>query len=379
MAPDGVVPMGWCGGARMEGEEEVTTQRGAGRLSLALITAACLWSAVPALADEAGSVEHRLGLLTDEVAGLKTSLDALPTLNGYYDFEYLADNAPGDKSTFRQHHLTIFVGAHRGPWRFLSEVEFEDGVTLEGDGTDVEGKGAVNAENAWLERVFSDAFTVRTGKFLLPHYWNVNHYPNIVLSTNRPLMVRQVFPTDAVGLMAFGNRYRGRLGATWHAYVGNGESQTGTDDNENKAAGAHLSLHLGELFAPFVRMDVGAAVHSERTGTGAARDAVDVWGVDAQFNSHVVEVLFEYARRTADQAREGLYVQPSVKVSDTVRLFYRYDWLDTGPLSQTRHTVGVNVQPRPDVALKLEVNTNRYDSPGDEDHEQVAASVALFF
>ena len=41
--------------------------------------------------------------------------------------------------------------------------------------------------------------------------------------------------------------------------------------------------------------------------------------------------------------------------------------------------VGVNVQPRPDVALKLEVNTNRYDSPGDEDHEQVAASVALFF
>jgi hypothetical protein len=350
-----------------------------GFTSLVLTAAICLGSAGAVRAAEPGPVDHRVGLLEVEVEGLKADLEARPTLNGYYDFEYLVDNAPGTPSTFRQHHLTIFVGAHRGPWRLLSEVEFEDGTALEGDGTDVEGKGAVKAENAWLEHVFSDALTVRTGKFLLPHYWNVNHYPNIALSTNRPLMVRQVFPTDVVGLMAYGNRFHGSLGATWHAYVGNGESATGTDDNENKAAGAHLTLHLGELWAPFVRMDVGAAVHSERTGSGAASDATDAWGVDAQFNSHVVEVLFEYARRVADQNREGLYVQPSVKVADRVRLFYRYDRLDDGASDQTRHTAGVNVLPRPDLALKLEVNTNHLKNAAMADYEQVAASLALFF
>jgi hypothetical protein len=357
----------------------VTTRIGGGVLSLALITAAGLGFAAPASAADPDSVDHRLSLLGEEVAGLKTDLEAEPTLNGYYDFEYRTDNAPDSPSTFHQHHLTIFVGAHRGPWRLLSEIEFEDGVNIEVEHDTVAGSGAVNAENAWLERVFSDAFTVRTGKFLLPHYWNVNHYPNIVLSTNRPLMVRQVFPTDTTGLMAYGNRFRGRLGATWNVYVGNGESEAGEDVNENKAAGAHLTVHLGELLAPFVRLDVGGAVHSERTGTGAAQDAVDIWGVDAQFNTHRVEVLFEYGSRKADRNREGLYVQPSLKVADTVRVFYRYDRLDTGALAQERHTVGVNVQPRPDVALKLEVNTNRFDDPSDRDYEQVAASVALFF
>jgi len=357
----------------------VTTRVAEGLGSLALITALCLGAAAPAEAADGDSVEHRLGLLQDEVTGLKADFEGRPTLNGYYDFEYMVDNDPENPSTFRQHHLTIFVGAHRGPWRLLSEIEFEDGTNLEGDGTDVEGKGAVNAENAWLERVFSDALTVRTGKFLLPHYWNVNHYPNVALSTNRPLMVRKVFPTDATGLMAFGNRFQGSLGATWHAYVGNGDSAGGTDDNENKAAGAHLTVHLGELWAPFVRVDFGGGVHSERTGAGAASDAMDVWGVDAQFNSHVVEVLFEYARRSADQKREGLYVQPSVKVADAVRLFYRYDWLDTGALNQTRHTAGVNVQPRPDLALKLEVDTNHFEDSAQDAFEQVAASVALFF
>jgi len=356
----------------------VTTRVARGLASLGLITAIGLGFACPAAAD-GESVDYRLGLLRDEVDVLKAEVEAEPTLNGYYDFEYLVDNEPGTPSTFRQHHLTIFVGAHRGPWRLLSEVEFEDGTEIEGDGTSVNGKGAVKAENAWLERVVSDVLTVRTGKFLLPQYWNVNHYPNIVLSTNRPLMVRDVFPIDTTGVMAFGNRYRGRLGATWNAYVGNGDTTGATDDNNNKAAGGRLTLHLAELWAPLVRMDVGGAVHSERAGSGATRDAMDVWGVDAQFNSRIVEVLFEYARRNADQPHEGLYVQPSVKVADTVRLFYRYDWLDMGVLNQTRHTGGVNVQPRPDLAVKVEVNTNRFEGSARDDYEQVAASLALFF
>lgn len=357
----------------------MTTRIGGGIRFLALITAVGLCAAAPAVAADAAAPEDRLNLLAEEVAGLKGEVESRPTLNGYYDFEYLADNDPGSPSTFREHHLTVFVGAQHGPWRLLSEVEFEDGTELEGDGTVVTGRGAVNAENAWLERVFSDALTLRTGKFLLPQYWNLNHYPNIVLSTNRPLMVRQVFPADTTGLMAYGNRYHGRLGATWHAYLGNGESTSATDDNENKAAGAHLTVHLADLWAPLVRMDVGGGVHTERAGSGAASDAVDVWGVDAQFNSHAVELLFEYARRNADQAREGLYVQPSVGVSDTVRVFYRFDRLDTGTLDQTRHTGGVNLQPRPDVALKLEVNTNRFRHSARDSFEQVAASVAMFF
>jgi hypothetical protein len=232
-------------------------------------------------------------------------------------------------------------------------------------------------EYGWFEYRAADALVVRGGKFLLPQYWNVNHYAPVVLSTMRPLVVRNVFPTDTVGMMLHGKVFPGATGASYSVYYANGQSTTATDDNPNKAVGGHVTVHLGEAVPWFSRLDLGASVHSERAASLGG--GFDVVGADAQVNTTRYELLFEYAHRAANPDVEGFYLQPSVRLFAEVRGFYRYDYLDDGANPETRHTVGVNWRPEPNVSLKLEGSTSDFARPGRESFEEVATSVALFF
>lgn len=354
--------------------------RGLGPLAAALALA-CL--AGPAWGADDGDVGQEIDLLRQDVGGVMQALESRARINAYYDFEYHTGNRAGMPPSFNQHHLSLFFGTEAGPWRLLSEVEYEDGVSFEvdpGSGT-VDGKGALNVEFAWLEYARADALTVRAGKYLLPEYWNVHDYPNIVLSTDRPLMVRAVFPTGTSGLMVYGKLFQGGLGETYHLYYGNGQTDNapGQDNNANKALGGHVSLHLGGLSGVFTRFDVGGGAYSEVQGTGAARDAVDVWGADTQIDTPRYELLAEYANRQSDQPAEGFYVQPSALLFGEVRGFYRYDYLDDGSNPQTRHTLGLNYRPMPNLSLKMEGNTNDFAHPGERSYNQFAASAALFF
>ncbi len=332
----------------------------------------------PASAASLDDVALNQEVLGESVSDLAARLEERAGLSGYYDFEYNAAN-DASNSGFRQHHVSLFVTRTWRQWRFFTEVEFEDFRAHDGDGEAVDGAGAVSVESAWAEYLHADWLHVRGGKFLLPEYWNVNHYPNTVLSTNRPLMVRNVFPTDTNGVMAYGVAYAGSIGATYNVYYGNGQSPNSSkeDDNEGKAVGGHLTLHFGHLFDGVSRLDVGAAGYTENAPSEGGQ--FDVWGVDTQVNAGRFELLAEYASRTSDVSSEGLYVQPSVRVWREVRCFYRYGSVDPsdGPKHE-RHTIGVNVRPRPDIALKLEVNTNDFSDDTDS-FEALAACIALFF
>ncbi len=343
----------------------------------AAIGLAVSWGSPPAAAS-LDDVALNQEVLSESVSDLAAQLEERAGLSGYYDFEYNAAN-DASNSSFRQHHVSLFVTRTWKRWRFFSEIEFEDFRAHDGDGEAIEGAGAVSVESAWAEYLHADWLHVRGGKFLLPEYWNVNHYPNTVLSTNRPLMVRNVFPQDTNGLMAYGVVYSGPVGATYNLYYGNGQSPNSSkeDDNQAKAVGGHLTLHFAHLFDGVTRLDVGAAGYSESAPTEGGQ--FDVWGVDTEINVGRVELLAEYASRTSDVSTEGLYIQPSVRVWGELRCFYRYGYVDPsdGPKHE-RHTVGVNFRPRPDIALKLEVNTNDF-SDDTETYEQIATSIALFF
>lgn len=314
----------------------------------------------------------------EEGTDLAARLEGLPDLGGYYDFEYFNDDRKGSPGEFRQHRLAILLSQERGAFRVHGEVEFEYGAHFEGDGEEIEvARGEVILEQAWAEYDATRFLALRAGIVFTPGYWNVNHYPNVVLPTRKPLMVSAVYPESFVGVMAWGRVHPSDVvGLTYQAYVGNGDSPSFAkdDDNENKAIGGRLVLHLPG-WRPSDVVDVAVSGYDDTpSGSGETR----VWGADAEFRTGRLEVLSEFAKRTGDARRRGLYVQPSFRLSGALAVFYRYDHLETETGAWTeQNTLGVNVRPEGHVSLKVEGYRSSHSNRGE--YNALAASVAIAY
>ena len=286
---------------------------------------------------------------------IEDRLDAMPKIQGYYDFEFIKEAQPGSFGSFRQHHLSLHLSKEREKFRVFSEIEFEYAPVVSGTdaGAPAVSRGTILVEEAWAEYVRSTWFAVRAGMVLTPNYWNVNHYPNVVHSTRRPLMVRQVFPESFAGVMAYGTKYWGSAGLGYDAYLGNGESGSFAklDDNEAKAVGGAIKLNVvaGRLVDT-----VAVAIHGY-TDSPAGTRRVRTWGIESQVHKGPFELLFEYARRSAKEDRSGFYVQPSYRLTEKVIAFYRHDRLRSFPAPDTRaNTWGINTHPIAPVSFKFE-------------------------
>ncbi len=349
-------------------------------LSLFFLMLAVIFFAAPHTAGaQASDPEFQSKVLHSTIAELEQRLDQMLNLNGYFDFEYFIDDKRNSPSHFRQHHVSLFLSKRIGRWRIFTELEFEDGADLSASGSQASGNGTIKMEHGWAEFALRKRLDVRVGKILLPQYWNVNHYPSSVLSTHRPLMVRKVFPADTTGLMVQWRQTVGLMGSTVNLYVGNGQSpdSSRTDDNVNKATGGNLRVHLDRVFSCLRKADVGVGHYSEFSPS--AGGTVDVTGVDLQLSTRRFELLAEGAFTHSGNSREGFYLQPSTVLSGELRSFYRYDSYDSGISRLTRHTVGLNYRPMPQVTVKLEGNHNRDSALQAEEYLGLATSVALFF
>jgi hypothetical protein len=318
-----------------------------------------------------------LAPVEEQTARLEERLDALPKVVGYYDFEFSKEDRGGTFGEFRQHHLSLHFSKEYDKLRVFSEVEFEHAPHFAADtGTELESNGGIAVEQAWGEYLRSDAFTLRAGFMLTPNYLNVNHYPNTTASTRLPLMVRNVYPENFVGVMGFGSKYWGGFGLGYNAYVSNGEGRhfAEHDDNNGKGIGGALKFDLptGGLFET-LKFDVNGYAD-----TPAHERTTRTWGLESQARRGPFELLFEFARRRAAENRTGAYLQPSYRLTDRLMAFYRYDRLFVAANGETQaNTWGVNLRPISPVSLKFELF--RTILPGAQRFNGIASSLAVAF
>jgi hypothetical protein len=322
---------------------------------------------------------------SEAVSSVRDSLLGRVNLNGYYNFRFSADDS-ATPVAFQQHHLGVILGKQLGRFSVLTELELQNvphhaeirregeaGEGLEGaekgephaEGTegDISGEGQVAVENAWMEYSHSRFVNVRVGKQLSPQYWWQNRYPNLTLSTDLPIHLRELFPPELVGVMVHGSAASpvgaSEFGLGYRFYISNNqfEGNSRTDRRDGKSWGGRLQLRFPTA-GRLRRLDVAADLYRGQVGLVTQELVADnVFGFEGQLE--VDRFLFqgEYARgRTLGTTRFGYYLQPAVRLHDEWVTFYRAERLES-PLShraEMRHLAGLNFRPFPQIAIKGE-------------------------
>ncbi len=343
-----------------------------------------------------GAEEDDLDALALETSGGERRL----SVHGYADFQY-GDDSSEQGGSFIQNELSVFVRATTKDekWTAFSEIEF-DRIDGEVYLTDRGGKSIeVEMETGWVEFRDSDRFRLRAGKLLLPQYWQSNHYPNLTMSTLAPLMSGNVFPKSIVALQASGDWWNANDQGVSYAFFAGGGANTALmelEQNDNLAVGGRLTFRLagrdGPTWLDTLDFSLSALASENDLDQGEL-----IFGLDSQIRMGRLEILAEFARgslpRVDNSLRSrldqeegdtvGAYLQAAYRLSDKWHGFYRYDYLDFNdgiptPRDETRHTVGANFRPRPNVSLKLELFHSEPENPRDA-YDGVAASVVFNF
>jgi hypothetical protein len=239
----------------------------------------------------------------------------------------------------------------------------ESGEETPHDSTDVSGEGQVAVENAWMEYNHNSYLNVRVGKQLATQYWWQNHYPNLTLSTDQPIYLRELFPPELVGVMAYGNVSRpsgtSELGLGYKVYVSNNqfEGNSQADLRDGKSWGGRVQVRLPTGGA-LKRFDIAGDLYRGQIAL-VTQELVDdhVYGVESQIEIDRFQLQTEYAHgRTLGETRYGYYVQPAVQLKEDWLAFYRVEQLDSPRIqrAEVRHIGGLNFRPYPQIAVKAE-------------------------
>jgi hypothetical protein len=312
------------------------------------------------------------------VNAVRESLLGRVNLNGYYNFRFAADSSE-TPIAFQQHHLGLLLSKQLRRFNFHMELELQNvphhpeihadsgedalGEEAAGESADISGEGQVAVENAWMEYNQNAFLNVRVGKQLAPQYWWQNHYPNLTLSTEQPIYLRELFPPELVGVMAYGNVARpsgeSELGIGYKFYLSNnqfeGNSQRDLRDGKSWGGRVQLRLPTGGLLK---RFDVAGDLYRGQIAL-TTQELVDdhVYGAESQIEIDRFQLQAEYARgRTLGQTRYGYYVQPAVRFHDDWAAFYRVEQLDSPRIrrAEVRHLAGMNFRPYSQIAIKAE-------------------------
>jgi hypothetical protein len=315
------------------------------------------------------------------VNSVRESVLSRVNLSGYYNFRFAADQSETPVA-FQQHHLGLLLGKQFRKFNFHMELELqnvphhpeihavgedeeEEAEAEEREAAeDASGEGQVAVENAWMEYNHNRFLNLRVGKQLAPQYWWQNHYPNLTLSTDQPIHLRELFPPELVGVMLHGGGARdtgdSEVGVNYKLYMSNNqfEGNSQSDLRDAKSWGGRLQMRL-PVAGRLRRFDIAGDLYRGRIALDNSALVDDrVYGFDTQVDFDRFQLKTEYARgRSQGQTRYGYYVQPGVRFNDAWIGFYRAEALDSPRIerSEIRHTGGVNFRPYPQIAVKAEL------------------------
>lgn len=278
--------------------------------------------------------------------------------NGYITNEYFVPQE-GTK-TFDNHYFNIFVSSQLTDKIFIEgQLEYEHG----GDDIDI--------RYAFADYKFSDAFVVRSGKFLVPAgQFNEYLYPEYLTKTvNRAWVNREISPSAWAEV---GVQIRGRLNSTgnatpfYSAYVVNGlsgdsgagirslrgnsrDSKTG---NDNKGVGAAFGVDVGDDITISANYYSGKYTLDDELGLsiiGASfymdKDKFSIW---SEFHAATQESYNDPTDVTLgsfDLNKNGFYVQGGYMLTDKLESILRYDAINLDGVAdddRSRITIGAN-------------------------------------
>ena len=359
--------------------------------AMSFFVSAATWAA------EEDDVREQLNVLKDEILILQDQLEETNVANsnemkisGYADIEYHNSTANGKEPGFRLHHMSLFFEKRvTDDWKFFSEIEYEDApfAEFDYDATDspCEGcYGKIFLEAANFTYSHNPIANIRTGRFFTPAgSWSVDHYPSFVPTQLRPEHIRRIFPQVVDGLALFGTISMGNTFVNYDAYLGNGEGNSGKEDNNSdKATGFKVSLLL-----PMMKyFEVGGSAYNDTLTNGGVD--TDKTAVGAHLKMKFSDFTFqaEYAKAKLEPAGSSSYN----RVGHYAQLLYDigpwtfgvrhdfYDENDSSDLDITFNSLLVNYHVNQAVVLKLEHHQVEDEDVSKEDYDHTIASIVMY-
>lgn len=278
--------------------------------------------------------------------------------NGYITNEYFIPQT-GTKS-FDNHYFNIFISSQLNEKIFIEgQLEYEHG------GEDID------LRYGYMDYKISDAFVIRSGKFLVPAgQFNEYLYPEYLNKTVSRAWVNREISPSAWGEV--GVQVRGRLSSSsnatpfYTAYVVNGlngDSGSGIRSlrgnvrdsdggNDNKAVGASFGVDLGDDITISTNYYSGKYSTDNELGLsilGASfymdKEKFSIWSEFHAATQEAYNDATDASLGSFDLKKNGFYLQGGYMLTDKIESILRYDEinLDGSPDDdRSRITIGAN-------------------------------------
>jgi len=309
------------------------------------------------------------------------------SIGGYGELHYNNLGGSGGaigKKEIDFHRFVMFLGHEfSDKIRFFSELELEHSIAGEGKA------GEIELEQGYLEFDLSETLRAKGGLFLIPvGIINETHEPNFFYGVERNPVEKNIVPAT---WWEAGAALDGEIteGVSYDIAFTSGLDLSSNDkvrDGRQKVANARanspmITGRLKYTGVPGLELATTLANIDDYTQGQGTKNSATMIEAHAVYKSGAFGVRALFATWTVTGKAAGFnkqlgwYVEPSLKVSDKVGLFARYNEYDnqagdSGPgNSQKQQTdVGVNFWPHEDVVIKadyqVQSNANNKDLNG---------------
>jgi hypothetical protein len=281
-------------------------------------------------------------------------------------------------------------------WRFFSELELADALTIGGNGSALTTSDAYfDAERLYLDFNYSEPVKFRVGKFLTPiGRWNLIHADPLVWTTSRPIVTQGPFAFHATGAMLFGNF------EAWGRYWDYALYASGPDELDFPPPNISLDRFYQDTVGFRLthelpgRLGFGVSYAHFRQTKEQPGDK-NLFGLDFSWIHNRFETSGEFVYRLGDRGPQpnewGLYLQGVAPLTAHCYAIGRYEtYQQEGANSPVHRWVGgLAYRPLPPLVFKVEYSWglhNPSEIPGRFTEgvtggfpEGFAASIAILF